>query len=247
MKKISGFIISCCLLASCLPAFSQEADSTYEAEQERIKDSTRVAREIERRKQDSLWVRNGLRVGVDVIKPVLSFINDQPRGGEISLDYEVKRDYYAVLELGWQKRELDEPRYLYSTSGIFGRLGMEYNILKRKQKGQTREIAYAGLRYGFSSFNLQADEITLSDPYWGDLVTEVPRTSATGHWVEVLVGLKAEIFSDFSMGWSIRAGFLLNRGGLEGRDVIPVMVPGYGQTSKSPVFGFTYSLFYNFW
>ncbi|MFS8617209.1 MAG: DUF6048 family protein [Solitalea sp.] len=190
------------------------------------------------------WERSGLRLGIDLLKPILSFVNNQPQGGEISLDYEVKKNYFAVVEGGWQQMELDEIRYNYHTQGMFGRLGVDYNFMKRRQP-LSGEMAYVGFRYGFSAFSIQADSVLLTEKYWGDLLTSVPKTNLQSHWAELLLGVKAEISDNLFLGWTIRAGFLL-AGGVTKREVVPIRVPGYGKTENSPVFSFTYSVFYRF-
>src|SRR3546814_212804 len=140
--------------------------------------------------------------------------------------------------------ELDEIRYNYNTRGMFGRLGIDYNFMKRRQS-LSSEMAYVGFRYGFSSFSLQADSVLLTESYWGDLLTSVPKTTMQAHWAELLLGVKAEIADNFFLGWTIRAGFLV-AGGIPKRDVVTIIVPGYGKTEKRPVFGFTYSIYYRF-
>ncbi|HYH56491.1 MAG TPA: DUF6048 family protein [Anseongella sp.] len=239
MKRISSCIFSLLLLSLGLAAQDTPravpADTTALTEEETPRP----------RRVDTIpWERSGLRVGIDLLKPILSFMNDQPQGAEFSLDYEIKKNYFAVVEGGWQQMELDEVRYNYATDGIFGRLGVDYNFMKR-MRPRSSEMAYVGFRYGFSSFNLQADSVLLSEGYWGDLLTNVPRTSLQAHWAELLLGVKAEILDNFFLGWTIRAAFLAG-GGITKRDVVPVRVPGYGRTEKKPVFGFTYSIFYRF-
>lgn len=238
MKRTSSFIISFLLLISA--AAAQDRPGVE------IPADTSSTGQVERpRRIDTIpWERSGLRVGIDLLKPILSFVDNQPQGGEFSLDYEVKKNYFGVIEGGWQQMELDELRYNYTTDGIFGRLGVDYNFMRRRKRLST-EIAYAGFRYGFSSFHLQADSVLLSGGYWGDLLTSVPQTSLKAHWVEALLGVKAEIFDHFSLGWTVRAGFLVSSG-LTKREVVPIRVPGYGKTEKKPVFGFTYSVFYRF-
>src|SRR3546814_16619293 len=67
----------------------------------------------------------------DTLFPYTTLFRSQ--GAEISLDYEVKKNYFGVLEAGYQQMELDEIRYNYNTRGMFGRLGIDYNFMKRRQ------------------------------------------------------------------------------------------------------------------
>lgn len=238
MKKILSCTFS--LLLLCLGLAAQDTTAVVPA------DTLAEAQEPPKpRRIDTIpWERSGLRVGIDLLKPILSFVNNQPQGAEFSLDYEIKKNYFAVIEGGWQQMELDEIRYNYATDGVYGRLGIDYNFMKRTKR-MSAEMAYVGFRYGFSSFNLQADSVLLSESYWGDLLTSVPKTSLQAHWAELLLGVKAEILDNFFLGWTIRAGFLVG-GGITNREVVPIRVPGYGKTEKKPVFGFTYSVFYRF-
>lgn len=244
MRKILSCIFS--LLLLCTAVAAQDTTSVAPADTTVPADTLPETSEPPRpRRIDTIpWERSGLRLGIDVLKPILSFVSNQPQGGEFSLDYEVKKNYFAVLEGGWQQMELDEIRYNYKTAGAFGRLGVDYNFMRRRQP-MSSEMAFVGLQYGFSSFSLQADSVLLSEGYWGDLLTSVPKTSLQAHWAEVLLGVKAEISPGLFLGWTIRAGFLV-AGGITKRDVVPVRVPGYGRTEKKPVFGFTYSVLYRF-
>ncbi|QEC52628.1 DUF6048 family protein [Anseongella ginsenosidimutans] len=237
MRKILSCIFS--LLLFCGGLSAQDTTATVPA------DTAGTSEPPKPRRIDTIpWERSGLRVGIDLLKPILSFVNNQPQGAEFSLDYEVKKNYFAVLEAGWQQLELDEVRYNYTTKGMFTRLGVDYNFMKRRQP-LSGEMAFVGIRYGFSSFSLQADSVLLTEKYWGDLLTSVPKTTLQGHWAELLLGVKAEISENLFLGWTIRAGFLV-AGGVTKREVVPIRVPGYGRTEKKPVFGFTYSVYYRF-
>src|SRR3546814_1710956 len=168
MRKILSCIFSILLCSGGLAA--QDTSGAVTA------DTTTVSEAKKPRRVDTIpWERSGLRVGIDVLKPILSFVNNQPQGAEISLDYEVKKNYFGVLEAGYQQMELDEIRYNYNYRGMFGRLGIDYNFMKRRQS-LSSEMAYVGFRCGFSSFSLQADSVLLRDSSWGVLMTSFPTT-----------------------------------------------------------------------
>ena len=93
-----------------------------------------------------------------------------------------------------------------------------------------------------SVFTQKAENIYVQNDYWGDLITDSYESSLRGHWIELVLGMKAEVASNLFLGWSVRYKFLLNQD--MDPKVTPQLVPGYGNGTQNRWFGFSYSICY---
>src|SRR5680860_140498 len=100
----------------------------------------------------------GLRVGVDLSKPLISFLEPESKGLELVGDIRILRNYYAAVELGFEDKISKEDYLNYTTKGSYIKAGVNYNAYKN-WKGMTNEI-YVGVRYGFSLFNQTLNSYT---------------------------------------------------------------------------------------
>lgn len=93
-----------------------------------------------------------------------------------------------------------------------------------------------------SVFTHQVEDVIIQNDYWGDYALGFYENNLTGHWFELVGGMKAEVLSNFFLGWSVRYKILLN----PEMDplMIPEMIPGYGSGGENRVIGLTYSVYY---
>lgn len=213
MKNISGFIFSTLLLAILAsPALGQDTLRTF-----------------------------GPRIGIDMARFAYLFFDPAEISVELSLDMEIARNLYPVLELGFSSLNETEQQFDYTMAGSYGRLGADYNILQQKDRSVHHSLT-AGLRYGVARFQHQAENVTIPSGYWGDYLLESHEYSLTGHWLELVGAVKTEILPNFFMGWSLRYKILLN----PDMDPLftPLIVPGYGRGAQSRGIGFSYSVLY---
>lgn len=182
----------------------------------------------------------GPRFGIDLARFLFLFADPAQRGAEASVDFEIYKNLYPVFEAGYNSMDDKEELFDYSSGGTYGRIGLDYNILPAKKRDFQNSIT-VGFRYGMSVFNHSSENILIRG-YWGDYKPEAYENKLTGHWIEMVLGVKTELFSNFFMGWSVRYKILLN----PDMDplLIPELIPGYGTGGESGVFGFSYSLFY---
>ena len=193
--------------------------------------------------QESLDYRVvGPRIGFDVSRLALFYLEPGRVNFELSGDLEIRElNYYAVLEVGWQQIDFEGKNYNYSSGGLYGRLGLDYNFLNL-QSPDDYEMLYAGGRYGYSRFNHQADQIIITENYWGEYQTSVPKDWVNAHWLELIVGIKAELSKNLFIGWDIRGKFLLHKSGNGVMD--PYNIPGFGNGSRRVAIGFSYTVAY---
>lgn len=195
--------------------------------------------------KDSIFqVPGGLRIGVDLSRIVTAIYYPYRKEITVVADARLKSNLYAAAELGYTNTPYSDSSYTYKGSGAFVTLGVDYNFLK-KQYPSEKNMFYAGIRYGFSHLTYEVPTYTISDRYWGDnLHGSVPKTSVNAHWVELVLGLKAEVLKNFFLGWSLRERILIS--GVKTDEITPLVIPGYGSGAKKSVFDMQYTVSYLF-
>jgi len=185
----------------------------------------------------------GPRVGLDLSRFAYIFFDPSEIGAELSVDMEVYRNLYPVLEIGYSSVDESDEEFDYAMSGSYGRIGVDYNILSQKDRSIHHSLT-AGFRYGLARFSHQAENVTIPGEYWGDFLLQSYENNLTGHWIELVGAVKTELFPNLFLGWSIRYKILIN----PEMDPLftPMIVPGYGRGTRERGVGFTYSIFYKF-
>ncbi len=183
----------------------------------------------------------GPRIGLN-LAPIVGYFSDpQVLGAEASLDFELFPNVYPVFELGYSSMADSLDEVSYHSGGGYAKLGIDYNFLDLKDRSQHHAIT-AGFRYGSSIFKHRAENITVESDYWGDYFIDSYENNLNGHWIELVGGITAEIAKNFFIGWTVRYKILLNPD--MDPQMIPLLIPGYGDGSLNRVFGFTYSVLY---
>ena len=217
MKSISGYISKAILLLLTMAVVSQPLSG-----------------------QDTLRTF-GPRLGLDLARFIYFFAEPAEYGAEISGDIEIYKNIYPVIELGYSSMSDTTDLFDYASSGTYGRLGVDYNVLSMKDRSIHHSIT-VGARYGLSVFTQKAENMYMQNGYWGDMVLESYESSLRGHWVELVGGLRAEVLPNLFLGWMVRFKFLLNQD--MDPKVTPALVPGYGNGTNNRNFGFSYSIYY---
>jgi hypothetical protein len=195
--------------------------------------------------EDSLITR-GFRFGTDLSKIVLPFFTPEIRGLEFLADVQISEKIFVAGEYGMNSAKLttDSYSFNYNLSGTFVKLGFDKNILKDK-KGAENDIVFVGARYSFAGLKHNADNIYIRDDHWEDVIgAETSEYALRAHWLEVVVGIKTELFKNLFLGWTMRGMVKIRM--TEDDVMTPYIIPGYGRGEKKSAFGFNYSLFYRF-
>lgn len=224
--KILSFIFSLCLLS---------AISYGQPEQEPV-------RKAKPKKPDPYIHMKGIRLGMDVTRPFQDLWTKGNRyGTEFSADMEIWPSLFPVFETGYERLIIKTPFVDYSSNGSYSRIGMDYNFLQPENE-KDKDILFIGLRYGFSFARQKVNQYMI-DSYWGTVNGSFENQSYSGHWAEIMIGTKGEIFHNFYMGWTIRGKVKLSS---KNFDLPPVyFIPGYGKAEKGFNLDFTYSVYYN--
>ncbi|SEK52490.1 hypothetical protein SAMN04488505_101363 [Chitinophaga rupis] len=193
---------------------------------------------------DSIYeVPGGIRIGIDISRFILKVF--QPYRTDVSFagDMRIKKDLYLAAELGFHSTSHSDSNYTYKGNGIFTTVGVDWNFLQ-KISNKERYMIYGGIRYGFAHLNYEAPSYTIYDSYWGDkLPGSFPKTSVNAHWVELILGLKAEVLKNFFLGWSIREKIKVS-GPSKDLAFPPIVIPGFGSGTKGSQFDWQYTVSY---
>lgn len=196
----------------------------------------------------------GLRVGIDLSRPILSFLNDNYTGLELVGDFRLTERWWLAAELGNEERQQEETigestLYTYTSSGSYLKAGADYNTYSN-WFGMRNQI-HVGGRLAFSSFNQTLDNFRFFDsnrffsPNEFVLGTneaqEFEGRNAT--WLEFVVGMKAEIFKNMYIGITARLGHLVTFTDDNFRDL---WIPGFNKVTENAKWGvgYNYSLSY---
>ncbi len=204
----------------------------------------------------------GIRAGVDLSRPILSFTDENYTGFEIVGDYRLTHNLYIAAELGNEKKTIEEQLgnnlandnagalYNYTTSGNYIKLGVDYNTYGNWY-GEYNSI-FVGGRFAYSTFDqtLNSYSIFDSDRYWSpnQLVsgsnTPIDFSGLSATWLEAVLGAKVELFANFYLGASVRLGFLITN--KEADNFKNLWIPGFNKVTDNSRFGigYNYSLTY---
>ena len=203
----------------------------------------------------------GLRVGIDLSRPLISVLNDDYTGLEISGDYRISQHFYLAAELGSEERTVEEALdnadginriilYEYENTGSYIKLGVDYNTYTN-WFGMNNSIL-VGARYAFSAFSntLESYRFFDSNRYWSpeDFVAGTEflgkYSGLNASWLELLAGVKTELFANIYLGGSIRLGILVTD---KDADIFTnTWIPGFNRNTDNSRFGwsFNYTLSY---
>lgn len=168
-------------------------------------------------KTDSLAteIRYGIRLGIDISKPIRMLTDPDYKGLELVGDYRLSRNLFVAAELGNETKKITRYAVYFETSGSYLKLGVDYNLYNN-WKGMDNLIML-GFRYGFSQHTqtLLGYNLLNNNQYWQEdnrvTLTEPKRFEGlNGHWIALQLGIKAELFRNLYMGISIQMQRLIS-------------------------------------
>ncbi|WP_298141695.1 DUF6048 family protein [Flavobacterium sp.] len=190
--------------------------------------------------------RYGIRFGADLFKLTRSFYDKDYRGLELVGDYRLTRKHYIAAEIGNEKKTVDDTQLNFTTNGTYIKAGFDYNAYEN-WLGMENMI-YVGLRYGFSSFSqtLNSYEVYNPNQYFDEapeIVSGEEFNGLTAQWMEVVAGVKAEVFNNVFVGFSLRVNRLFSNKKPNNFDNL--YIPGFNRTYDGDFgVGFNYTVSY---
>jgi hypothetical protein len=187
----------------------------------------------------------GLRIGVDISKPIKATIDVAYTGFEIVADYRISKHFYIATEIGYEEETTSEDYSNSTSKGNYIRLGFNYNAYEN-WLDMNNEV-FTGFRYGLGLFDQTLNSYTpnVNSVYFPSEVISTPITDSdlTAHWAEFIVGIKVETFKNLFIGASVSYKILLSVDDQENFKTL--FAPGFNRIFDSGTgFGFNYSISY---
>jgi len=198
----------------------------------------------------------GLRVGIDLSRPARSLLNEDYSGIELVGDFRIRDRLFVAAEIGNEEKSQEEilgdeelgpssPVYSYTTSGSYIKAGVNYNTYQNWYG--MNNVIYVGGRYAFSTFSQTLNSYSFynSNRYWEPSVLTTPNlpsqefSGLNASWIELVIGMNAELFGNFYMGISTRLGYRITN--KESDDFPNLWIPGFNKVTDGSNFGFSFN------
>ena len=205
-----------------------------------------LAAQLGKTEQDTVPYKDryGLRVGIDIVRPIVSMFDDDKIGFEIVGDYRIAKRFYLASELGYREHTRQEDFFNFSTKGQYIKVGVDYNAYKN-WLGMENMIV-VGLRYGFSTFSQRVNQYTINADPFIPVRTEtegILYDGLNGQWAELVLGLKVEVLHNFFLGVSFRGNTLISS--QEPDNFKNLYIPGFERVYvNNNGFSFNYTISY---
>ncbi len=186
-------------------------------------------------------LKYGLRVGADTGKLIRSFIDDNYTGIELIADYRLTKKLYVAGELGNEERIVTTDFLNTTTKGSYFKAGIDYNLYENWL--DMDNMVFFGPRVGFSSFNHSINEYTIytTNQYWEPqktLTESIKKDGLTAIWLELILGIKAEFFTNLYFGLNAQLKVLISE--TEPDNFENIYIPGFNKTYDSTRIGVGY-------
>ena len=196
---------------------------------------------------DSVVVKNkyGIRIGLDFSKQIRMLTEDY-KGLSLYGDVKIKERLFIVSELGSDEKELRTDNLRSKFSGNYIKAGLNYNLYNNFP-GLNNEI-YVGFRFATSKFKSEISEYIIynKDRFWSQdpIFDNIINKGLNANWVELIIGINAELVNNLFMGLSLRLNRMLNQKKPE--NFTNLYIPGFNKVTENNNFGtgLTYSLIY---
>ncbi|WP_298239028.1 DUF6048 family protein [uncultured Algibacter sp.] len=192
---------------------------------------------------DSIKIKQkyGLRFGGDIGKLIRSFVDDDYTGFEIIADYRLKNRLYIAGEIGIEEKTTITDYLDVTTKGTYLKGGIDYNLYQNWL--DMDNMIFAGFRVGASSFSHTRNsfQVYSTDQYWEPQFTSTDGTKfndLTAIWIELIIGLKAELFNNLYLGLNLQLKGLANE--TEPAGFENIYIPSFGKTFDSSGIGVGY-------
>lgn len=198
-----------------------------------------------------------IKIGTDLSHYANLLLDGDALRAEVTGELSLSNRLFFVLDAGYSSMRSVSVRTIdqsinyrksadYTNTGIYIRGGVDYNLLSHQLKN---ESLFAGFRYGYCNFGHELIYAIRQD-YWApEDPTEQPvyfifdeEQGMSAGWAEFVLGIKADIFEHFYVGFTLRSQFLLNLN--DGIRIGADDIPGFGKTNDSANLIFSYHLYY---
>ena len=188
-----------------------------------------------RLEKDTIPLMRGFQVSFDLFGAGQLMLSDYGQY-EAALRLNLHDQWFPIVEVGYGKANHEEDEVTgiaYKTGAPYFRAGLDFNLLKKKHQSNR---LFAGFRYAFTSYKVDMWRQDFPDPVWQwDTGFGVRDEQCSQHWLEVVLGIDAQVYGPFHLGWSVRYKQRLKHSdGVLGKTWY---VPGYGTWDTSALGG----------
>ena len=173
-------------------------------------------------------------------------LTEDYKGLSLYGDVKIKERLFIVSELGSDEKELRTDNLRSKFSGNYIKAGLNYNLYNNLP-GLNNEI-YVGFRFATSKFKSEISEYIIynKDRFWSQdpIFDNIINKGLNANWVELIIGINAELLNNLFMGLSLRLNRMLNQKKPE--NFTNLYIPGFNKVTENNNFGtgLTYSLIY---
>lgn len=187
----------------------------------------------------------GIRLGIDISKPLKTSFQDNYSGLELVGDYRISERIYIAAEIGYEEETSKEDFTNSTAKGSYLRVGFNFNAYEN-WLDMNNEI-FLGFRYGLSFFDQTLNEFTpnVNTTYFpANQITMASQTNnLTAHWSEFMAGIKVETFKNFFISSSISFKMMISV--KDPDNFKSLYAPGFNRIfASNSGFGFNYTLSY---
>ena len=195
--------------------------------------------------------RYSLRLGIDLSKPIRSIVEDNYRGLELTADYRLTNKLFLAAEVGMEEKQVASESLDFQTLGEYLKLGFDINLFKNWQGMENQLLT--GFRLGTSSHKhrLHGYAVRQLNHFWQEelyksLDNPVEYNDLNAFWLEIMLGVKAELLSNLYMGISVRMNYLINDKEVDNFNNL--YIPGFHRVSDVSPWGagLNYTIMYQF-
>ncbi|WP_298427423.1 DUF6048 family protein [uncultured Kordia sp.] len=192
----------------------------------------------------------GLRIGLDLSRPIRVLLEKDYQGFEVVGDFRITKKFYLAAELGNEKKTVDEDQLNFTTEGSYLKVGFDFNAYEN-WFGMENSI-FVGLRYGYSthkqtlnSYRIYINDTHLENPDNLEFAPGTEFSSLNAHWIEAVAGIKVELYKNIYLGFSVRLNRLLST--KEPDNFQNLFIPGFNKvtTDSNVGAGFNYTISYS--
>ena len=171
-------------------------------------------------------------LGVNIWDPVVRALGQDYGIADIWAELSLHNRIKPIFEfgLGQASHTPEDGNYSYKSNiAPYFKVGANYNFLYNKAK---ENQIYAGLRYGITPFSFEVNDITINNSYWDENIsTSIPSQSALVGYGEIVLGIKVQIYKQWSLGWAFKYHLILHENKNDYGD--PWYIPGFGTRTSS--------------
>ena len=181
-------------------------------------------------------------VGFDVLNGSIAFFTDRKLfQGFISS--KIKGNIHGIVEAGFEKNIYDKNGYDATASGPFAKVGAFYMLVKDPENEFNG--FYGGAKIAGSFYRQQYFAIPVRGFGGNSTTVALPSSSQSSFWIEGNLGGRVQLFTtNFYIDVNIQPRYLAYTSKQE--EVVPMIVPGFGNSSAKFNMGFAWSLAYKF-